>query len=346
MKRKVIALFVIVCMVIGLVSCAAPETNAPSVSNLPVTTEQPSEEQPIESKDNKNYKIGMAFYGLSNPIWAEEVESAVAYGKQIGVEVTYVDAGTDSGKQIAQIENFIQSGVDAIVVLAIDTTALEDVTNKAKEQGIRIIDFTREMQTADTSITLDCEANGRALAEMAADWAKKNFEPGEKIEWAFLNIPTVQLGVEEGEATERAMKELLPDAELVATGATLTIEEGINNTENFLQAHPNLRLILSLGAGGGVGGNEAIKSSVNPEDYDKYGLFSIDATEQELQNIINGDPQKGSISLGAAKEIGIMMIDVAIETLENENFNDQYYLPITKIDSPEAAQRYFDANYK
>lgn len=299
-----------------------------------------------DTDTKKDYKIGMAFYGLSNPIWAEEVETAVAYGKELGIEVSYVDAGTDAENQIAQIENYIQSGVDAIVVLSIDTTALENVTNKAKEKGIRIIDFTRELATADTSITLDCEENARALVEMTVDWVKENMDLEEKVEWAFLNIPTVQLGVEEGMYTEQFMKELLPEAELVARGATLTVEEGIENTENFLQAHPDLRVIISLGAGGGVGGNEAIKSAVKEGNYNKYGLFSIDATEQELLNIINGDPQKGTISLGSAKEIGRLMIDVALETLESEDFDSQYYLPITKVANKDDAQKHYDESYK
>ena len=38
-----------------------------------------------------SYKIGFSFYNLSNAVWAELVEEAVAYGSEVGCEVTYVD---------------------------------------------------------------------------------------------------------------------------------------------------------------------------------------------------------------------------------------------------------------
>jgi ribose transport system substrate-binding protein len=293
----------------------------------------------------KGYKVGFAFYGLTDPVWAELVKEAVTYGAGKGVEVTYVDAGKDPSKQVTQIENFIQSKMDAIVVLAIDTTALIDVTNKAKAAGIKIVDYSRGLKTADTSLSLDPKANGLALAEMATEWIKANFKEGEPVDWAFLNIPTVELGVEEGAATEASMKKLLPNAKMVATASTLTVEEGLTNTENFLQSDPNLRVILSLSGGGGVGGNEAVKAAIPKEKYSSFGLFSIDATEEEALNIIRADPEKGSISLGGGAEHGRLLVDMCIKLIKGETVAKSYPLPILKVDSKNA-QKYYDDTFK
>ena len=58
------------------------------------------------AEEGESYKIGFSFYNLSNAVWAELVEEAVAYGAEQGCEVTYVDCGEDAQQQISQIEKF------------------------------------------------------------------------------------------------------------------------------------------------------------------------------------------------------------------------------------------------
>ena len=36
----------------------------------------------VGASAEENYKIGFSFYNLSNPVWAELVEEAVAYGAE------------------------------------------------------------------------------------------------------------------------------------------------------------------------------------------------------------------------------------------------------------------------
>ena len=52
--------------------------------------------------------------------------------------------------------------------------------------------------------------------------------------------------------------------------------------------------ILS-GIGGAVGGNEGVKSA-GVTDFKTFGLFGIDATQQEIQNIMNGADTDSAIA--------------------------------------------------
>ncbi len=60
-----------------------------------------------------------------------------------------------------------------------------------------------------------------------------------------------------------------------------------------------------------------MKTSV--DDYDSVGLFGIDATEQEILNIINGEPKKTSVSLGADAAHGRKLIDMAYNLLNGKD---------------------------
>lgn len=285
------------------------------------------------------FKVGMCVYNLSNPQWAALAEEGVRYGKEQGLDVSYVDAGEDSAKQISQIENYIQSGVDCLIILSIDTAAVEPIAKKAREEGIYVIDYCRGLENADTSYLLDAEGNGYALVEMAKEWIDEHYAEDETFDWGFLDIPTVELGVLEGEATEKAMKELCPNGNLVANAGTLTVEEGLTNAENILQANPDLRVMLGISAGASIGGNEAMKAASNG-NYDEYGLFSVDATEQELVAIMNGEPLKGTICNGSGKYHAQEVIDYAVALLNGETVEKINYMPIEPVTADNVEEMY------
>lgn len=295
------------------------------------------------AEEAESYKIGFSFYNLSNPVWAELVEEAVTYGKELGCEVTYVDCGKDAQKQISQIENFIMSDCDAVVILPIDATAVEGVVQEALDEGIRVVSYSTDFKGAETNLALDPDATGRALVEMAKPYLEEKYPDG-KFTWVFENIPSIELGVLEGNAVEAAMLEMFPDSELLGSQEVLANEEGVSVTENFMQAYPDNRVILGISAGVGVGGNEAIKTAVSEEEWADYLLFSVDATEQECANIANGEPLNGSIGLGGGKEHARLLVDCAISLLHGEELERYTPLPPTAV-TPDTVADYMSKTY-
>ncbi|MGR3344805.1 MAG: sugar ABC transporter substrate-binding protein [Paracoccaceae bacterium] len=61
-----------------------------------------------------------------------------------GVSIQVEDAANDVGKQLNQIQNFIASGVDVIIVNPVDTDATVAMTNAAAEAGIPLVFLNRE----------------------------------------------------------------------------------------------------------------------------------------------------------------------------------------------------------
>ena len=56
-----------------------------------------------------------------------------------GVDVQFEDAQYDVGKQLDQVNNFIASGVDAIMMTLIDTTAAPAITAAAEAAGVPLV---------------------------------------------------------------------------------------------------------------------------------------------------------------------------------------------------------------
>jgi inositol transport system substrate-binding protein len=67
-----------------------------------------------------------------------------------GVSLQIEDATDDVAKQLDQINNFIASGVDAIIVNAVDTNATEAMSNAAASAGVPLVYVNRQPVNMDT----------------------------------------------------------------------------------------------------------------------------------------------------------------------------------------------------
>ncbi|WP_300342618.1 sugar ABC transporter substrate-binding protein [Nesterenkonia sp.] len=285
------------------------------------------------------FTVGVTFADLSNPVWAELVQEAESYGAEQGLNINYVDAGDDSSQQVTQIENFIQQGVDAIIICAVESNAVAGVTQTAQEAGIKVVGYTQVLEHYDAQYLVDAYETGYANGEAAAAWINENYGDEDVVEWGLMDLPTFPEIIERAQGIKDAVEEHAPHAELVATAPALTAEDGVANAENFLQANPEMKMIATIGGGGAVGGNEGVKSA-GVTDYDSFGLFGIDATENEIQNIINGDPQKASISLGGGRQHGRTLVDITADLLNGEDVEPDQYMPIEVIDASNAEEYY------
>ena len=74
-----------------------------------------------------------------------------AYAKTLdGVDLQIEDAGNDVAKQLDQINNFVASGVDAIIVNPVDTSATQAMSDAAAGAGIPLVFVNREPITVDS----------------------------------------------------------------------------------------------------------------------------------------------------------------------------------------------------
>lgn len=67
-----------------------------------------------------------------------------------GVDLQMEDAQDDVARQLDQINNFIASGVDAIIVNAVDTNATEAMSNAASAAGVPLVYVNRQPINMDT----------------------------------------------------------------------------------------------------------------------------------------------------------------------------------------------------
>ena len=119
---------------------------------LSLTSCSGSETQVIPEESDGTIEIGFTFDSFIIERWERDRDVFVARAHELGAEVNVQNANGDVDTQISQIEYFIDKRVDAIVVVAVDCTALSNVIAKAHRAGIKVISYDRMVSDANTDL--------------------------------------------------------------------------------------------------------------------------------------------------------------------------------------------------
>src|SRR5690606_1285974 len=129
------------------------------------------------------YRIALANGYIANTWRIQMVQTAKAYAAQPEVaaklkEFKVVSTGEDVPAQISAINNFIDSGFDAVVVTAQNPTAFAPVIKRAKEAGVVLVAFDN---TLDTKDAINVNVDQKGLGELWGKWLTDHLPNGGKI---------------------------------------------------------------------------------------------------------------------------------------------------------------------
>src|SRR5262249_10761610 len=129
------------------------------------------------------YRVALANGFIANTWRIQMIKTAKAYAAQPDVaaklkEFKVVPTGEDVAAQIAAINNFIDSGYDAIIVNAQNPKAFGPVIKRAKAAGVVLVAFDNILDTED-AINVDVDQKG--LGVLWANWLIKHIPNGGKI---------------------------------------------------------------------------------------------------------------------------------------------------------------------
>jgi ribose transport system substrate-binding protein len=129
------------------------------------------------------YRVALANGFIANTWRIQMIQTAKAYAAQPEVaknlkEFKVVSTGEDVAAQISAINNFIDSGFDAIVVNAQNPKAFAPVIKRAKDAGVVLVAFDNILDTQDA---INVNVDQKGLGVLWANWLVKHIPNGGKI---------------------------------------------------------------------------------------------------------------------------------------------------------------------
>jgi ribose transport system substrate-binding protein len=134
-------------------------------------------------KKDGPYRIALANGFIGNTWRIQMIKTAKAYADQPDVkaklkEFKVVSTGEDLAAQLAAVDNFIDSGYDAIVVNAQNPAAFKPVIKRAQKAGVVLVAFDNIL---DTEEAINVNVDQKGLGEYWGDWLVKNIPAGGKV---------------------------------------------------------------------------------------------------------------------------------------------------------------------
>lgn len=122
------------------------------------------------------YRIALANGFVGNTWRIQMIKMAKAYAAQPEMkdqikEFKIVSTGTDVAAQVAAIDNFINSGYDAIITIAVNPTAFGPVIKRANAAGVVLVPFDNVL---DSEEIMQVNEDQSELGRQYGEWMVKN----------------------------------------------------------------------------------------------------------------------------------------------------------------------------
>lgn len=335
MKKKLLSVLLIGAMALSLVACGG---NSSSSSSSEGSDDGSGSSAKVESNGKK---VGVAMPTQSSERWIKDGDNMKKQLEALGYEVDLQYAEDDIPTQQSQLETMIAQGVNCLVVAAIDSGALVNVLDQAKQAEIPVIAYDRLLMDTDAVsyyASFDNEGVGTKIGEyieQKADLANAT-EP-QTIEF-FMGSPDDNNAVLLHKGVMGVLQKYLDDGKLVCKSGRTSFEDTCilrwsqetaqQNCENYLTgfyADEDLDIACSAFDGFSYG----IKAALEGAGYtaDNWPLITgQDAEVMAVKNIIEGK-QTATIfkDTGLLAEKCVTMVQAVLEGSEPEINDTETY---------------------
>jgi inositol transport system substrate-binding protein len=270
-----------------------------------------------------------------------------AYADEQGHDVQIEDAQDDVAKQLDQINNFIASGVDAIVVNPVDTSATQAMTDAAAAAGVPLVYVNRQPINLDTLpdnqafvASQESESSSQGVKEMCRLWA----EAGETA----VDVYVMQGQLSNQAAVQRTQNiyDVIEAGECPVTinvidqqTANWSRDEAQNLMTNWLSTGAEFDGVIANNDEMAIGAIQAMKAS--GIDMASVIVSGVDATQDALASMQAGELDVTVFQNAFAQGSGA--IDAAVKLAKGEAVDNAVFIPFELV-TPANVDQYLSKN--
>ena len=306
--KRAFALLMALTMAAGLLAGCGSGSSTPAASSAapaaPAASEAAPASEPAGQPAGGADKIvcGVVLIDMTNQFFVDMIEGGNKAAEDYGCEVIWKSADGNFDNQISLIENFIEQGVDCILVDPLDSEGLKPVIEKASA-AIPTITMAGQVdvETNYTTVYND-EENTRIIAEMTAKMI------GEEGKTALLYGNKGNLVSDLRQKGYYAGMEKYPNITVVEQPTNWDPPTGMKAAQDLIAANPDLKAIHCISDAVTLAAYQAVKTAGKEGE---IIVTSYDGNDDALKAVESG--QFTSTVLTGAKKTGYWNIQVALQ---------------------------------
>ena len=365
LTKKVTAMAMASCMILSMTACGGSkpaETTAAATEAATTEAAKEAETTAAEVKeaaggDFSDKKVGISIYKFDDnfmTLYRTELERYLT--EELGFKkenITIQDGKGDQAEQTNQIQNFIASGVDVMILNLVQASSAPEITDMCKEAGIPVVYINREPDEAEeqrwvdekinaTYVGCDARQSGTYQGEEIVETANKGDINGDgKV--SYIMVQGDPENVDAQYRTEFSVKAL--------TDAGLEVEELLLQRGDWDQAKgqqivqdaltqfgDKIEVVFCNNDAMALGALQAIDAAGRKVNEDIY-LVGVDALTEAVQDITEGK-MTGTVFndyMGQAKTAA----DMAVKFLNGETVDPVNMVDYVKV-TPDNAKDILD----
>lgn len=274
------------------------------------STEQPGSTSETETKDG-DYAIGLSISTLNNPFFVALKEGAEEQAKEMDATLTVADAQNDAAKQVNDVEDMIQKGMDLILINPTDSEAVGAAVQAANDAGIPVITVDRNAETGD--VVAHVASDNVGGGQLAGDYMVELVGEGQKVV-ELEGIPGASATRDRGQGFNEAIDGKL---EVVAKqSANFDRAEGLTVMENILQDNKDIVAVFAHNDEMALGAVQALEAAGMSD----VKVIGFDATDDAVKAVEDG--KMAATVAQKPVEIGKLGVEAAINHLKGETVEE------------------------
>lgn len=263
------------------------------------------------------------------------------------VDLQVEDATDDVAKQLDQINNFIASGVDAIIVNAVDTSATEAMSNAAQSAGIPLVYVNREPVNVDdlpenqAFVASNEIESGTLAAFEACKMLRAMGYAGGAQGYLMMGQLSNQAAVQRTKDVDDILGiDMCNFIELIdRQTANWSRDEAQDLMTNWLSSGEPFEVVFANNDEMAIGAIQAMKSAgLSMEDVVVVG---VDATQDALLAMAAGDLDATVFQDAAGQGEG--SVDAALALARGEEVDQKVYIPFQLV-TPDNMENFMSRN--
>lgn len=289
------------------------------------------ESYPRPSKPSKSYTIGVLVPQLTNPHFLGQAYGYMDEAERLGAKVILHDAGGYQylDKQIAQMEDLIASKVDAIALVAVSGPGTVPVVDRAAAAGIPVVNV--NVMTNNEKVAIRIRSDDTVIGEAMAKFLHARLKKGSVV------MQSGPAGASAFELRAKAFRAWIeknsPGIKILGERHSLnTPDQGLKNTEDFLQTFPQIDAVYNSADFVAIGAAQALKAA------GKAGKVMI--VTADFQPDTERMVREGVVTQAVVQQpvtMGRWAIRAAVNILEKRQAPKLLYTPILSVTKDDVA---------
>lgn len=281
------------------------------------STESPETNNETTDKNSEDIKIGFSVSTLNNPYFVTLSDSVKEVGEEQGAEVVIVDAQDDPAKQVSDIEDLIQQGVDVLLINPSDEAGLGAGVEAANTADIPVITLDRDIDSGEIEAYI--ASDGVQGGELAGQYIADELENiGNIVE--LQGITGVISTRERGEGFHNIVDEISEIEVVASQSASFDRTEGLTVMENIIQGNPDIKAVFAHNDEMALGAIEALEA----QGLEDVLVVGFDATDDAIAAV-----ESGRMAATVEQQPSLMAeeaVNAAIKIFSGEEIED--FIPV------------------